>query len=153
MQKRAYTGITAIVFGVFALLTATSSANADQPSVFGVFALLAASSSADAGEPSVCGESYRGDPAYDRACLVKGVVGDAGALWYSTPKGIKGKEVDDAMNRRSICKYAYRHGGIKRAATELVTDLTYDAYTNHKQVNAWVVSNARVDCKTMGYRV
>lgn len=133
MQKRTYTGITAIVFGVFALLTATSSANANQP--------------------SICETGYRGDPAYDRACLTTGVVGDAGALWYSTPKGTKGKEVDDAMNRRSICKYAYRHGGIKRAATELVTDLTYDAYTNHKQVNAWVVSNARVDCKTMGYRV
>lgn len=103
--------------------------------------------------PSICETGYRGDPAYDRACLTTGVVGDAGALWYSTPKGVKGKEVDDAMNRRSICKYAYRHGGIKRAATELVTDLTYDAYTNHKQVNAWVVSNARVDCKTMGYRV
>lgn len=140
MQKRAYTGITALFFGVIGLLMASSSAEAGETHRAIV-------------NPSICDTGFRGDPAYDRACLTKGVVGDAGALWYSTPKGIKGEEVDDAMNRRSICKYAYRHGGIKRAATELVTDLTYDAYVNHKQVDAWVVSNARVDCKAMGYRV
>lgn len=108
---------------------------------------------ADAAAPSICGDGYRGDPAYDKACLRKGVVGDAGALWYGIPKGATGHESSDFADRRSICAYAPRYGGITRMMTELVTDLTYDTYINHKQVNAWVVSMARVDCKAMGYRV
>lgn len=107
---------------------------------------------AEAGGRSVCETGFRGQPAYDRECLTIGVVGDAGALWYGTPKGSKGAERDDATNRRSICKYAGRHGGIKRAATELVTDMSYDAYRNHKAVNSWVVSMALVDCRAMGYK-
>lgn len=131
---RRFTGVTAVLFAVFALLGAPSSEAAERPA-------------------SICETGFRGQPAYDRECLTRGTVGDAGALWYSTPKGKKGSERDDMSTRRSVCKYAHRHGGIKRTATELVTDLTYDSYRNHKQVNGWVVSMARVDCAAMGYRV
>lgn len=102
---------------------------------------------------SICETGFRGQPAYDRECLSTGVVGEAGALWYGFPKGVKGKERDDSATRRGVCKYAHRHGGIKRAAVELVTDLTYDSYRNHKQVDRWVISMAVIDCHVMGYKV
>jgi hypothetical protein len=138
MYKR-FTGITAVFFAVAYLLGVPS----------------ADAAPADTTRPAYnCEEEgYRGQPEYDRNCLTTGVVGDAGALWYSVPEGRKGRESDDMVNRRSICKYAHRHGGIKRAATELVTDMTYDSYVNHRHVNAWVVSMARVDCTRMGYNV
>lgn len=123
---------------MFAVITAT---------MVGVFAPTATATD------STCKTGYRGQPAYDKACLTDGVEGDAGLLWYSTPEGRKGSEGDDWMDRRSICKFAHRHGGIKRAAVELVTDLTYDAYRNHKQVDRWVISMAVVDCRHMGYKV
>lgn len=103
--------------------------------------------------PNICETGFRDDPAYDRACLTRGVVGDAGALWYGIPKGRKGRESDDFADRRSICKLANQYGGIKRTVTELITDMTYDAYTNHGQVDRWTVSMARVDCTAMGYQV
>lgn len=103
--------------------------------------------------PSICDTGFRGDPAYDRACLRKGVVGDAGALWYGIPRGRKGHESDDFADRRSICAYAPRYGGIKTMVTELITDMTYDSFTNNAAVDRWAVSMARVDCTAMGYRV
>lgn len=102
---------------------------------------------------SVCDTGQRGQKAYDRLCLHTGTVGDAAWLWYSTPEGHKGHVHDDYMTRRSICTYAPRHGGVKAAAVELVTDMTYDSYRNNKAVNAWVASVAVTNCREMGYRV
>lgn len=119
----------------------------------GMTVLFAPTASASAPK-SVCDTGHRGQPAYDRACLRTGTAGDAALLWFvSMPEGRKGKERDGVMTRRSICKYAPRHGGLKAWATDAVFDVTYDSYRNNKAVNGWVVDIARADCKRMGYRV
>jgi hypothetical protein len=102
---------------------------------------------------SVCDTGYRGQKAYDKACLTHGTVGDAAHLWYVTPAGRKGSEHDDAMNRRSVCKFAYLHGGLAADVRDLMTDVTYDSYRNDRQVRSWIVDIAKVDCRSMGYRV
>lgn len=133
-QYKRFAGLTALFFAMAHLLGAPSAEAVTAPA-------------------SVCETGYRGQAEYDRLCLTTGTVGDAGALWYSVPKGKKGSERDDMSTRRSVCKFAPRYGGIKNTVTELVTDMTYDNYRNHKQVNRWVVSMATVDCRNMGYRV
>lgn len=80
-----------------------------------------------------------------------GTFADAARLWYSTPVGKRGHVRDDFTTRRSICKFADRHGGVRAQAVELVTDMTYDNYRNARQVNAWVATIAQGDCLRLGY--
>jgi hypothetical protein len=101
----------------------------------------------------VCRKGQRDHGDYNRLCLHTGTPKTARGLWFSTPEGTKGRERDDDMTRRSICKFASRHGGITAAAVDLVTDMTYDNYRNNRQVNRWVAQDARLDCTQMGYRV
>lgn len=147
MYKRTYSGITALFFAMAALLMAPGSADA------GDSVWSSPATGLNTVPTSVCETRFRGQPEYDRTCLRRGVVGDAGAIWYGIPKGRKSDVHDDARNRHSICAYAGRHGGIDRAATEAVTDMTYDAFHNNRSVDRWVTSMARVDCAAMGYRL
>lgn len=99
---------------------------------------------------SVCDTGHRGQPDYDAQCLRTGTPA-AAAWWFSTPEGKRGHERDDMTTRRGICKFAYRHGGVRREAAELVNDMSYDTYRNYKQVNGWVADAAQGDCLRLGY--
>jgi hypothetical protein len=98
----------------------------------------------------VCKTGFRGQPAYDKKCLRTGTVGDAAKLWYGTPVGSTHVR-DDDMTRRNLCAFAYRHGGVRAAAVDMVTDMTYDTYRNNRQVNVWVADMAQGDCLRLGY--
>lgn len=105
------------------------------------------------GGKSVCETGSRGDKAYDKYCLTTGTVWDAARFWFTTPEGRKGRERDDYDTRRSVCKFAGRHGGLRGTVSEMVNDMYYDTYRNNKQMTGWTVSAARQDCKRMGYKV
>lgn len=119
----------------------------------GMVALWAPTAEATvASTPPVCQTGTRNHGDYNRLCLHTGTPKTARELWFSTPEG-HGKVRDDYTTRRSICKFASRHGGIEAAAIDLVTDMTYDNYRNNAQINRWVAQDARLDCTQMGYRV
>lgn len=99
----------------------------------------------------VCKTGFRGNPAYDRKCLRTGTVRDAATLWFGTPVGSAQHMRDDDTTRRNLCAFAYRHGGVRAAAIDMVTDLTYDSYRNNRQVNNWVADMAQGDCLRLGY--
>lgn len=101
----------------------------------------------------VCRTGHRGQPAYDKACLRTGTPDHAAELWFSTPVGRRGAERDDFTTRRGICKFAPRHGGIRRHAPQLAYDVVYDTFRNHRQVNRWLAQDAALNCRQLGYRV
>jgi len=102
---------------------------------------------------SVCETGGRGDADYRRLCMTPGTIPDAAELWFSVPRGVKGKEVRDGYSRRSVCKFAREFGGIRAAAADLFYDVTYDNYTRDAYVRGWIGTFAAHDCKAMGYRV
>lgn len=128
------------------IMTAFAVLTAGMIGVWGASAQAAAPHHADP-----CKVGFRGQPAYDAKCLRTGKIGDAAGLWYSTPEGKEGKERDDYTTRRNICKYAYRSGGVRAAAADLVNDMAYDTYRNYRQINAWVGTLAQGDCLRLGY--
>lgn len=128
----------------------------------GLLALFAPMGAADAAPmvkssgkaaKSVCETGYRGQPAYDRKCLKTGTFRDGAMLWLDLPAGKKGRESRDMENRRSVCKYAKNYGGIVPTVRELFNDVAYDAYRNHKIVLTYAGLVAKIDCRSMGYRV
>lgn len=92
---------------------------------------------------SICETGYRGQPAYDRRCLKTGTFRDGAMMWLET----------DRRDRREICKTAKRFGGILPAVRETFNDVAYDAYRNHKIVLMYAGLVAKIDCRSMGYRV
>lgn len=116
-------------------------------------ALLLACSPTPASTATICATGYRGQPAYDRACLTTGTPRTASDLWDAVPEGRAGRERDDMTTQRGICRYAYRHGGIMVWSRELVADMTYDSYRNHETINTWVGQDAALTCAQLGYRV
>ncbi len=139
MLKRITAAFAGLVLGASALLAPAASASPATP--------------AAPSEPKVCREGSRDHGDYNRLCLTVGTPKTARELWFSVPEGRKGRESDNFMTRRDICRYAKRHGGITVQARELVTDMTFDNYRNYRQVDAWVGQDARLDCAQMGYRV
>jgi hypothetical protein len=135
----AWAGITA---GMVALFTAVSpgAEAAPRPTTVTVTA-----------GKSVCDTGYRGQPEYDAKCLRHGTRGDAAKLWFDTPEGKRGHLRDDFTTRRSICKYAPRHGGVRAQAKELVNDMAYDTFRNWHQMIRWAGDAAQGDCLRMGY--
>lgn len=139
MQKRILAGITAAMIGAFAVVAS--------PSTDAVVPVALASS----GKPSVCATGFRGQPAYDRQCLKTGTPGQAAALWFDTAEGKRGHEHDSMETRRDVCRFAARHGGVRKEAAEMVNDMAYDAYRNHKAVIGWFADAAQGDCLRLGY--
>lgn len=138
MRKHLTTAFTGITAGMVAWFMATTPAvSLPQPTPVSA--------------ASVCETGQRGQADYDRLCLHTGTLVKASALWFSTPEGKRGHEKDDMATRRGICKYAYRHGGVRNEAAELVNDMAYDNYRNYKQVNAWTGDVAQGDCLRLGY--
>jgi hypothetical protein len=136
--RRAFAGIGA---GLITLLTATTPSAQAAPTP--THPLMA----------SVCDTGYRGQPAYDHACLTHGTPKDAARLWNAVPEGKRGQEHDDYTTQRGICRYAHRHGGIMTATRELTGDVTYDTYRNNEQVNRWAGQDATLTCAQLGYRI
>lgn len=101
---------------------------------------------------SVCATGYRGQPAYDRACLTTGTPRNAAHLWDHVPTGTKGHEHDRADTQRGICKYGHRHGGVAAWVRDTVGDLTYDRYRNNTAVDRWTAQDAVLTCAQLGYR-
>lgn len=134
MHKRVWLAISATMAGMIALFTPTADA-------------------APADRVSVCATGHRGQPAYDRRCLRMGTPDDASMQWFSVELGKPHPVRDDFTTRRSICKYANRHGGIMAQTRELIGDMTYDAFRNNEQVNRWAGQYAKLNCTQLGYRV
>lgn len=135
--RRAFAGIT---LGMIALFTATTpGAQAATPAPHTV--------------ATVCTTGFRGQPAYDKACLTHGTPHTAARLWNSVPEGKPGRRHDDMTSQRNICAYAAHHGGIMAWARELVGDMTYDSYRNNEEVNRWVGQDATLTCAQLGYRI
>lgn len=118
----------------------------------GLLALFAPMGAADAASAvkssgktvkSICETGYRGQPAYDRTCLKAGTFRDGAMLWLDT----------DRRERREICKTAKRYGGIVPAVRETFNDVAYDAFRNHGTVLLYAGLVAKIDCRSMGYRV
>lgn len=151
MFKR-YSVITAALAGVF-MLVGSSAGAATLPTTPPPVGNRPAPYYPHSVAKSVCDTGYRGQKTYDALCLRTGTPADARKLWFDTAEGVKGRERDDMVTRRSICKFAPRHGGIMKWAAEFVYDMTYDTYRNNGQVNTWVGQDARLDCQQMGYRV
>jgi hypothetical protein len=85
-------------------------------------------------------------------CLTNGTPRDAARLWSAFPQGAKGHEHDDT-DQRGICRYAYRHGGIAAAVTDLTTDESYDHYANWSEVTTWAGQLATLTCAQDGYHI
>lgn len=85
-------------------------------------------------------------------CLTNGTPRDAANLWHTFPQGTKGHERDDT-DQRGICRYAYRHGGIAPAVTDLTTDEAYDHYANWSEVTTWTAQLATLTCAQDGYHI
>ncbi|MER6605741.1 hypothetical protein ABT282_07450 [Streptomyces sp. NPDC000927] len=102
---------------------------------------------------SVCDTGHRGQPAYDAKCLKTGTFKSGALLWLSIPQGKKGSENPDNFDRRSLCKFAGRFGGIRVVAREAVADTAYDTYRNDGAVVKWATSVAALDCASMGYKI
>ena len=118
----------------------------------GLLALFAPMGAADAAPAvkssgkaakSICETGYRGQPAYDRKCLKTGTFRDGAMLWLDT----------DRRERREICKTAKRYGGILPAVRETFNDVAYDSYRNHEIVLTYAGLVAKIDCRSLGYRV
>lgn len=102
---------------------------------------------------SVCETGHRGDKAYDAKCLKTGTFKSGVSLWFAIPAGKAGRENIDAFNRRSICKFSGKLGGIKNAVGEAVGDVAYDAFRNNGTVVKWAVSVAKLECAAAGYKI
>lgn len=117
MIRRAFTGTLA---GLVLLLTALTALT---PSA------QAAPAHADA--PSVCKTGFRGQPAYDRNCLIRGDYFDAMHVWKNAGY--------NKAERRAQCRTALRTG-MPALVRETRGDVLYDTYRNYGamiRLTAW----------------
>lgn len=98
--------------------------------------------------PSVCKTGFRGQPDYDRHCLKRGTVGDAGVVWFY---GGNDKALSDTT-RRQICREVKRYHGMRNLVHELYGDVIYDSFKNNGQMEKWTASMGTSDCAALGIR-
>lgn len=128
--------ITSIVVGMAMILGITGSATA-----------------APSKSKSVCDTGHRGQKAYDAKCLKTGKFKNGSNLWLSIDEGTAKRENVNNFDRRSLCKFSSRFGGIKATVREAVWDVAYDSYRNNGAVANWSVQVAKLDCASMGYKI
>lgn len=92
---------------------------------------------------SVCDTGIRGQAAYDRECLVRGNVGDAGVAWYVG--------YTDAQ-RKADCRAAQRVGMLT-VVRETRGDVLGDNFRNAGQVVRWTAQLGSANCEAWGYRL
>lgn len=124
----------------------------------GLIALFSPAAAADAAPlvksaRSVCETGHRGQSAYDAKCLRTGTFKDARDMWRSIPVGRKGHESAAMEDRRSVCKFSGRLGGIRPAVREIFGDVAYDTFRNNGTVIKYAGAVATYDCLSMGYSV
>lgn len=130
--------ITSVVLGMAMILGITTGGTA---------------SAAPVKAKSVCETGHRGQKAYDAQCLKTGTFKSGAALWLSIPAGKAKKENVNNFDRRSLCKFSGKFGGLKNTVREAVGDVAYDAYRNNGTVVKWSTSVAALDCASMGYKI
>jgi hypothetical protein len=130
---RAFAGIT---LGMITLFTATTpGAQASTPTAHHPVA-------------SVCDTGYRGQPAYDRACLSTATMASSVATWYAGTDSAHPLTPDQ---RRALCRQAKRHG-MASVVHETYGDVLYDTYANNRQAERWTTAVGRGECWALGYR-
>lgn len=134
--------VVVLLSAILALLTAPS----------GVADAAPAAGTRAAAVRSICETGYRGNPEYDRKCLVTGTFKSGATLWLSVPEGRKGHVGREDYTRRSICAYPGEFG-TRDAVTEALTDVAYDHYRNYRTVLRHAADTAVLDCRSMGYRI
>lgn len=72
--------------------------------------------------PGICATGFRGQPDYDRLCLVTGTPADAAVEWYTTYP---------ASERKTHCHTA-RRTGMATVIIETRGDMISDRYRNHR---------------------
>ncbi len=118
MIRRALTGVT-----LTALLTAA-------------FNLPADAAPAPQARTSVCETGFRGQPAYDRACLVTGTYRDAQREW---------KRGYTPAQRKQQCRTAL-HTGMPALVTETRGDVIGDRYRNDRRMRQLTARAGAVEC-------
>jgi hypothetical protein len=101
----------------------------------------------------ICETSGRYSALYRALCMRVGTPKDAVRMWYSVPVGVKGREAQENMDRRSMCKFSYLYDGVRYMVRETFHDEAYDLYHNHLTVLRWTSDVATAECRAMGYRV
>ncbi len=96
--------------------------------------LLAPSAGASTAARSVCDTGFRGQPAYDRACLVKGSAGDAGVAWYVG--------YTDGQ-RKADCRSVKRLGGMRNVVRRRAATCSWTTSATMRTCSAGRRSRAR----------
>lgn len=130
--------ITSVVLGMAMILGITTGGTA---------------SAAPVKAKSVCDTGFRGQKAYDAMCLKTGTFRSGVSLWFAIPAGKAGRENINDFNRRSLCKFSGKFGGILPTVREAIGDVAYDAYKNNDTVVKWAASVAKLECTAAGYKV
>jgi hypothetical protein len=120
--RRAFTGIGAALVVLFAPSTAADAAPAPTH------------------RPSICDTGFRGQPAYDRACLTVGDYTDAKREWRTgyTP-----------AQRKAQCRTALRTS-MPSLVTETRGDVIFDRYRNRRAMITLTAWAGAAECYRIG---
>lgn len=86
-------------------------------------------------QPTVCATGFRGQPDYDRLCLVTGTRATARELWYGQPAPRRALQCRDALGT-----------GMRSVVHNALGDVISDTYRNDRQTESRVAAVGIAEC-------